>query len=84
GATFRLTEQRGKFLETCFAAKTLATYHPSAILRGDTPQARENLYSMLLHDLAVVADESGKSISLRASTPALAARTGAGENTLLR
>ena len=75
GAAFRLTEQRGKFLETRFATKTLATYHPSAILRADTPQAKQNLYRILLHDLAEVAEKSGKSISHRAATPALAAQT---------
>jgi uracil-DNA glycosylase len=55
GAQFRLTEQRGKFLETHFAAKTLATYHPSAILRGDTPEARDALYKMLVADLKLAA-----------------------------
>jgi uracil-DNA glycosylase len=53
GLQFRLTEHRGKFLETRFAAKTLATYHPSAILRGDTPEARDALYKMLVADLKV-------------------------------
>lgn len=55
GAQFRLTEQRGKFLETRFAAKTVATYHPSAILRGDTPEARDALYKMLVADLKLAA-----------------------------
>jgi uracil-DNA glycosylase len=55
GAQFRLTEQRGKFLETRFAAKILATYHPSAILRGDTDEARDALYKMLVADLKLAA-----------------------------
>ncbi len=57
GTTFRLTEQRGKFLASRFAEKTLATYHPSAVLRGDTTQAKENIYKMLVQDLKIVAAE---------------------------
>lgn len=60
GAAFRLTEQRGKFLASRFSEKTLATYHPSAVLRGDAPEAKEALYTMLLEDLKVVAQESAK------------------------
>jgi uracil-DNA glycosylase len=60
GAAFRLTEQRGKFLPSRFAEKTLATYHPSAVLRGDTAEAKEALYKMLLEDLKAVAKENKK------------------------
>jgi DNA polymerase len=60
GPAFRLTEQRGKFLESRFAAKTLATYHPSAVLRGDTPEAKDALYKLLLEDLTEVVKESNK------------------------
>ena len=60
GPQFRLTEQRGRFLPSRFSEKTLATYHPSAVLRGDTPEAREALYKMLLEDFQVVARESAK------------------------
>jgi probable DNA metabolism protein len=69
GANFRLTEQRGKFLESRFAAKTLATYHPSAVLRGDSPEAKENLYRMLLLDLTVVAEEGKCSTSQQDGSP---------------
>lgn len=55
GAQFRLTADRGKFLESRFSQKTLATYHPSAILRGDTPEAKDELYRLLLTDLKTVA-----------------------------
>ena len=60
GAQFRLTEQRGKFLESRFAQKTLATYHPSAVLRADTQSARDDLYRILVEDLLTVAAESAK------------------------
>jgi DNA polymerase len=60
GSQFRLTVDRGKFFESRFAAKTLATYHPSAILRGDTPEARDELYRMLVEDLKIAAHEAAK------------------------
>ena len=60
GAQFRLTEQRGKFLESRFASKTIATYHPSAVLRADTPAAQEQIYRILVEDLKVVAAETAK------------------------
>jgi uracil-DNA glycosylase len=60
GAQFRLTEQRGNFLETRFARKTIATYHPSAVLRADSPAARDELYRILVEDLKTVAAETAK------------------------
>jgi len=60
GPQFRLTEQRGKFLASPYASKTLATYHPSAVLRGDTPEARESLYKMLVADLKTAARAATK------------------------
>ncbi len=53
GAQFRLTVDRGKCFESRLGMKTLATYHPSAILRGDTPEARDELYKMLVEDLEI-------------------------------
>jgi probable DNA metabolism protein len=61
GAKFRLTEQRGKFLESKFAGKTLATYHPSAVLRADSKAAQGDLYRILVEDLKTVAAETSKS-----------------------
>ena len=60
GAQFRLTEQRGKFIESRFAGKTLATYHPSAVLRADSPAAQDDLFRILVADLKVVAAETTK------------------------
>jgi DNA polymerase len=57
GAQFRLTEQRGKFLESRFADKTLATYHPSAVLRADSQGAQDELYKILVEDFKSVAEE---------------------------
>jgi uracil-DNA glycosylase len=61
GAQFRLTEQRGKFLESKFAEKALATYHPSAVLRADSQAAQDELYRILVADLKTVAEEMAKS-----------------------
>jgi DNA polymerase len=55
GPGFRLLQQRGQFLETRWAARTLATLHPSAVLRGEDDAAKERLYGMLRDDLRTVA-----------------------------
>jgi uracil-DNA glycosylase len=59
-AQFRLTAQRGKFLESRFAGKTIATYHPSAVLRADSPAAQNELYRILVEDLKTVSAETAK------------------------
>jgi uracil-DNA glycosylase len=55
GPDFRLMQQRGRFYETRWAGKTLATLHPSAVLRGEDGAAQERLYRMLADDLKLVA-----------------------------
>lgn len=56
GADFRLMKERGRFIAgTPWAPKVMATLHPSAVLRGDTPGAQEALYGLLLEDLRAVA-----------------------------
>jgi uracil-DNA glycosylase family protein len=55
GADFRLLQNRGRFFETRWTPKTLATIHPSAVLRGDDDAAQARLYGMLLEDLKLVA-----------------------------
>ncbi|HYE89742.1 MAG TPA: UdgX family uracil-DNA binding protein [Terriglobales bacterium] len=52
---FRLLQQHGTFLETRWAARTLATIHPSAVLRGEGDDEQARLYAMLRDDLRVVA-----------------------------
>jgi probable DNA metabolism protein len=82
GANFRLTEQRGKFHASRFAEKTLATYHPSAILRGDTPAAKEMLYGMLVQDLKIVAAESRNPRAQRNQVLPLIAKTDSHDSAL--
>jgi uracil-DNA glycosylase family protein len=54
GRTFKVTQQRGRPLETPLAPVAVATVHPSSILRGD-PAFREAEYGALVEDLKVVA-----------------------------
>ncbi len=55
GDKFRITKDRGHFASTRWAAKTIATYHPSAVLRGETEAQQAELYAMLVEDLRKVA-----------------------------
>jgi len=47
--------ERGRFIGTRWAPKTIATLHPSAVLRGEDAAAQERLYQMLVEDLRAVA-----------------------------
>ena len=51
GAEFRLTRDRGRVFSTRWAPRTLATFHPSAILRGEDEAAKERMYRTLVDDL---------------------------------
>src|SRR5207248_10709640 len=55
GDTFRITKDRGHLAPTRWAPKTIATYHPSAVLRGEADTQKAELYAMLLEDLRKVA-----------------------------
>ena len=55
GPEFRLLRQRGQFLPTRWSAKTLATLHPSAVLRGQDEAEQARLYAMLRDDLRLIA-----------------------------
>ncbi len=55
GPAFRLMQQRGIFLDTRWSARTLATFHPSAVLRGQDDAEQARLYGMLRDDLRLVA-----------------------------
>jgi hypothetical protein len=51
----RLLRQRGQFLATRWSARTIATLHPSAVLRGQDEPAQARLYAILRDDLRLVA-----------------------------
>ena len=55
GPAFRLMQQRGQFFESRWSARTIATLHPSAVLRGEDDAAQARLYAMLRDDLRLVA-----------------------------
>jgi uracil-DNA glycosylase len=53
GRQFRVTQQRGRPVESELAEHVLATIHPSAILRD--PESREQEYAAFVDDLKTVA-----------------------------
>jgi uracil-DNA glycosylase len=53
GKSFRVTQSRGKPIESDLAELVTATIHPSAVLRADD---REEMFAGLVDDLRVVAD----------------------------
>jgi len=55
GPEFRLLRQRGQFLPTRWSPKTIATLHPSAVLRGQDDAEQARLYAMLRDDLRLIA-----------------------------
>ena len=57
GKEFRVTKQRGIWLDSALAEKVIATVHPSSILRAPDPEMREAQYDAFLADLHVIALE---------------------------
>ena len=55
GASFRVTKQGGIFLASPFAALTLATIHPSSVLRAPDQESRQAAMDRLTKDLSTVA-----------------------------
>jgi DNA polymerase len=55
GRQFRITKHRGEPMETDWAAWTMATYHPSALLRSIHQPGGEELREEFLADMKLVA-----------------------------
>jgi uracil-DNA glycosylase len=55
GRSFRISKQHGKWVESDFAPWTMATFHPSALLRAPDEAARRQMYGEFVSDLKVVA-----------------------------
>lgn len=55
GPAFRVTKHRGEVLESPFAAKVLATVHPSSLLRQPDEESRAREYGLFVADLCVAA-----------------------------
>lgn len=60
GAQFRITQQRGRPIESALAPLVIATAHPSAILRAPDADARAAAFRELVADLKLVARELKK------------------------
>lgn len=58
GRDFRITSQRGTFWPTDWCDKTIASWHPSAILRMVDPQRRQQMHDDLVADLSAAAANS--------------------------
>src|SRR5436190_6750398 len=56
GRQFRVSRERGEFVESPLAERVTATVHPSSILRGD-PEDREAAMEAFVEDLRKVAGE---------------------------
>jgi uracil-DNA glycosylase family protein len=54
GPRFRVTKERGKWVTAPWAARVLATVHPSAILRAPDDEARHREFDLFVADLARV------------------------------
>jgi len=59
GPSFRVTKQRGAVLQSDFAPKTVATVHPSSLLRQPDEESREREYALFVADLRVAANAAG-------------------------
>ncbi|WP_254511196.1 UdgX family uracil-DNA binding protein [Anatilimnocola floriformis] len=55
GRGFRLTSDRGKLITTQFAPRTLATWHPAAILRMTNEIRQQEMREQLVRDLTISA-----------------------------
>ena len=60
GSSFRITRQRGQFISSEWAERTLATWHPSAILRAPDEELRHAMREQFVDDLKLVAKTLAK------------------------
>jgi DNA polymerase len=59
GRQFKVTQERGRLLESELAPVTLATVHPSSILRAPDDEARRRERALFVDDLRVAAKALG-------------------------
>jgi uracil-DNA glycosylase len=57
GHDFRVTKERGRWAESQYEARVMATVHPSSILRAPDEEERERQYREFVKDLKFVARE---------------------------
>ena len=63
GSKVRVTRDRGRILVSAFAERTMATIHPSAILRAPDEEARRAEYARFVDDLKIAALAAGLLLS---------------------
>jgi uracil-DNA glycosylase len=56
GKAFRVSTQRGQWVESELAPRVLATVHPSSLLRAPDPETRRAEMRRFVADLSVVAE----------------------------
>jgi DNA polymerase len=56
GAKFRVTQERGRFVDSDLAERVTATIHPSSILRAPDEATRREGFAGFVRDLKLVAD----------------------------
>ncbi len=61
GRDFRLTHSRGKIFATEWSPKTIATWHPAAILRMPDQARSQQMEQQLADDLVLAASSAGES-----------------------
>jgi DNA polymerase len=59
GRTFKVTQQRGTFVESSLAPLVSATIHPSSILRAPDDQSRREEMRAFVADLQKIAKKAG-------------------------
>jgi DNA polymerase len=74
GPQFRITKQRGQWIEGEGETRLMATYHPSALLRAPDPESRERMRGEFAADLKLVAKR------LRAGGPRVSVNRRGGQN----
>jgi uracil-DNA glycosylase len=57
GSQFRVTKQRGQFIESTLAPYVMATVHPSSILRAPDDETRQLEYRRFVDDLKKLSDK---------------------------
>jgi uracil-DNA glycosylase family protein len=57
GARFRVSTERGKFVDSTLAPLVMATVHPSAVLRAQTDEERHRAMEAFIADLRTLARE---------------------------
>src|SRR5262245_57551064 len=62
GSGFKVSKDRGRFVESTLAPRVLATVHPSSVLRARDDESRRREMAQFVKDLKIVAaDLAGKS-----------------------